>query len=298
MSDDQSVERYRSLAEAQLAHARCDPRLSHGRDAVVADWWSAIDAAVRTRRVATDAIGELAQTATEAPSGEDAEQHAAWERAELARAAVANEHADLNAVTLIAMLSALDALVESLVPRVRDLSLRRLAADLKRDAVIDRWPDLKKRLDPETREIFEEVLCQIVDDRLARSLTEIGTKPEHRSRPRGIGASRWENALRHAGLQARPENPLPADLAQVLDEIVVLRHALVHRAGRVSVRDLTSAPKLPYADGALIRIGRRDFRTYAAAIVAYGCDVVHRLMGSLVEAVDLRAWRSYAPLNS
>lgn len=38
-----------SLANRQLADARRDPRLAHGRDAVVADWWEAMGAAERVR---------------------------------------------------------------------------------------------------------------------------------------------------------------------------------------------------------------------------------------------------------
>ena len=46
-------------ADRQLADARRDPRLAHGREAVVADWWAAMGAAERVRTLADWGIHEL-----------------------------------------------------------------------------------------------------------------------------------------------------------------------------------------------------------------------------------------------
>jgi hypothetical protein len=48
----------------------------------------------------------------------DPAARAAWERAALAHAELTNEYPFLNAMTLVALYSALDALVEDLAPEV------------------------------------------------------------------------------------------------------------------------------------------------------------------------------------
>lgn len=48
-----------TLAEQELLEAKRDPRLDRGREAMVADWWSAMRAAERTRRLGIWGLHEL-----------------------------------------------------------------------------------------------------------------------------------------------------------------------------------------------------------------------------------------------
>jgi len=56
---ESSQGRPEGLPDRQLADARRDPRLAHGREAVVADWWAAMGAAERVRTLADWGIHEL-----------------------------------------------------------------------------------------------------------------------------------------------------------------------------------------------------------------------------------------------
>lgn len=289
----------RTLAERQLEDARRDPRLSHGREAVVADWWAAMEAAERTRTVArlgthllTGAleIEEQRLGATrgdpEVPSRVAAALEAAWQRAELARAEEAAEFVELNAMTIVAMVGALDALVEMLVPRARELWAKMTTAQLM-EKVGETEPEALAKLDEATLEKVREVLEGFVAERL----------PPTR-RARGAGAERWEAVLRTAGLGARPGRELPEDLQQALQEVMALRNVLVHRAGRVDAAALRQAPTLGYREGDLARVSRADYRCYSAAIWTYGDEVVGRLLGSLATPPDLKHWRDNVTINA
>ena len=116
--------------------------------------------------------------------------------------------------------------------------------------------------------------------------------------PRGAGAKRWEDVLRHVGLQALPERPIPADLDQALTEVVALRHLLAHRAGRVDARALKQAPSLRYADGDLVRVTHADYLLYSAALWTYGQEVIRRLIGNVAPAPPLSKWRQNYTLNA
>lgn len=59
---------------------------------------------------------------------------ALWERAELARAEIANGHPALNSQALINMNSALDALIEEFVPAMRDILVRAVTDEAIRQA--------------------------------------------------------------------------------------------------------------------------------------------------------------------
>jgi CubicO group peptidase (beta-lactamase class C family) len=113
-----------------------------------------------------------------------------------------------------------------------------------------------------------------------------------------VGAVRWERVLKHARLQAPPTRPVPEDLDQALAEIVSLRHVLTHRGGRVDHRALRAAPSLAYTDGELVRLRHGDYRLYSAALYTYGEEVIHRLMGSLTQPVDLKRWRQNYTLGA
>lgn len=263
-----------SLADRQLANARRDPRLDHGRDAVVADWWAATEAAERTRIVSILGIHLLAKDTSEK------DERARSGRSELAVAEIENEFAELNAMALVNLMSALDALVEGLVPRAREMTVAVRVSEAMEEAR-EQLPEEHSEVDPALLEKLKEVSVEVMLDRLGKV-----------SRAEGAGASRWENVLRHAGLQAPRDRPIPDDLDEALRELVSLRHVLVHRAGRIDDKALAAAPTLTYADGDLVRLGNDDYRRYTAAVRTFGDEVVYRLMrGVGYEPPTLERWR-------
>jgi hypothetical protein len=176
----------------------------------------------------------------------DAEYEAQTLRAarQLAALAVAeaNQMVELNAMTLVAMLSATDPLVEELVPQARGLA--------------DEQIDKARRL-----------LIRAVRENLG----------DIDAVPRGAGVTRWELPLGEVGLAAPKDRPIPDDMAQALGEIIQLRHAIIDRAARVDAKALKHAPSLPYADGDLIRIDRACYKRYSAALWTYGEEILHRM---------------------
>jgi hypothetical protein len=291
-----------SLADRQLADARRDPRLTHGREAVVADWWAAMGAAERARTLADWGLQELLDSEdhekrrleVEGRTDPDdprrrAAIEAARERADLARAEKDNQLVEHNGMTLISMVGALDALVEDLVPRVREMLTEHRARVLVERAR-EQATEAAAQIDTK---VLEAVL-RTAQEALAEQLGSFD------SSPRGAGVKRWEEVLFHAGLQAPPERPMPEDLDQALTEVVALRHVLAHRAGRVDPRALKQAPSLCYADGDLARITRADYRRYSAALWTYGEEVNRRLLGDLAPAPapPLTDWRQNYTLNA
>jgi hypothetical protein len=285
-------------ARDQLARARRDPRLSHGRDVVVADWWAAMEAAERVRRLADWGLQELLDSETHErqrldsldavdPSMRERSMRAARQRAELARAERDNQMIELNAMTLVAMVSAIDALAESLVPRARELLIEYRARSIMEQAA-QRAPDAVERLAPEVLDEIRETLMRLRRERA----------PELNAVPRGAGAKRWEEVLRQARLDAPSDRPIPSDLDEALAEVVALRHVLVHRAGRVDSRALKRASSLPHGDGELVRISRNDYRRYSAALWTYGEEVIRRLGFHSADGPSLADWASNYTINS
>lgn len=287
-------------ADRQLADARRDPRLAHGREAVVADWWAAMGAAERVRTLADWGIHELVDSEVREERRVDASGHtdpadprrraaseAAHQRAVLARAEWDNQLVEHNAMTLISMVCALDALVEELVPRARKMLVEHQSRSLV-DLVREQDPDAAAQVGDANLEVIRRVVQQILDERLGN----------FDSSPRGAGAKRWEDVLRHAGLQAPPERPIPADLDRALTEVVALRHVLAHRAGRVDARALKQASSLRYADGDLVRVAHADYLLYSAALWTYGQEVIRRLIGNVALPAPLSNWRQNYTLNA
>jgi hypothetical protein len=125
-----------TLAEQELSEAKHDPRLDRGREAMIADWRTATQAAERARKLGIWGLHELTMSLQreelalgfrrgqpDAPADVAAALDAASERAQLAQADQDNEAAELNAMTLVAMLSALDAMIEELVPGAQEMML-------------------------------------------------------------------------------------------------------------------------------------------------------------------------------
>ena len=117
---------------------------------------------------------------------------------------------------------------------------------------------------------------------------------------REVGVIRWERLLEHIGLSA-DSSRLPEDLKEALTEIVVIRHLLVHRAGRIDQWALDTAPSLRQKDGEfprvgeLIRLSDADYRLYSAALWTYGDDIMSRFRGDIDNWVDLVNWRQNYP---
>lgn len=299
MTSSQGAAEPPSLAEKELEDARRDPRLTHGREAMVADWWAAMNAAERARKLGRwglhELIGSLAREeqrlgqrygADDAPPDVAAELQAAWERSEIARAELENELVELNAMTLVAMVSAQDAMVEFLVPEALEMRVQFRTQELMNRAA---------NQEPEVFARVTEQQLQAIKDALAKTLRETLPKID---RLLGVGSRRWERRLRHAGLQAPPDRPVPTDLDEALRGIVALCHVIVHRAGRVGDRALEDAPSLPQADGELVRLKHSDYRRYSAALWTYGEEVIRRLMQDLAKPVDLDNWRNNYTLGT
>lgn len=290
----------RTLAEEQIAAAQRDPRLDLGRRAFVADWWAAFEAVENTRTTSTFAADtmrhavELEELKAGVSAGDpdltpsQVEQfRAARERAAMAQALIDSEFVELNAMTLTAMLGALDALVEGLVPDVRALLVEEQARRIVED-ITTREPKLYAKLSEKMRDVLIEGARALIEDEL----------PALKSQPRGPAPQRWEKPLSAAGLGAPPDRALPVDLSEALNEIVALRHVLMHRASRVDGDALHEAPTLRYSEDDLVRVTRSDYRAYSAALWTFGAEVVHRLMPFTATQVNLNGWRDNALLNT
>jgi hypothetical protein len=267
----------------------------------VADWWAAMGAAERVRTLADWGLQDLLDSEAHEERRLEAEGRtdpddpqrqaaieAARQRAELARAEKDNQLVEHNAMTLISMVGALDALVEELVPRVREMLIEQAQALLEHAG--EHGLGAGAQLD-------EQALGALL--RAAQTVLPERAGSFDSSSPKGLGAKRWEDVLRHAGLQAPPERPIPEDLDLALTEVVALRHVLSHRAGRVDARRaLKQAPSLRYADGDLVRITHADYLQYSAALWTYGEEIIRRLLGDLAPPPPLADWRQNYTLNS
>ncbi len=259
-----------------------------------------MNAAERTRKLADWGLHELTESEAHEKHQLRAENRmdendpqaaaalrAARERAELVRADKENQLVEHNAMTLISMVGALDAMVEELAPRARDMLIAHQAQAMMEQA---------RRQEPEAVAKLDEPVLEAIEQATRDLLTE--RLESFDPYPRGTGAKRWEDVLSHVGLQAPPGRPIPADLDEALIEVVALRHVLAHRAGRVDRRALRQARTLRYADGDLGRITRTEYRRYSAALWTYGEEIIHRLMKDLAPAPSLQDWLRNYTLNA
>lgn len=125
------------------------------------------------------------------------------------------------------MVSALDGMVEELVPALREFLLDYHASQVVSGAV-----DAGVISVP-TDEY--DTAVEAVRNVLKSNVPKL-------ERPRGKGAARYEDALRQVGLAAPSTRPIPPDLDEALTEIGVLRDVLVHRAGRIDDRGPVAGP--------------------------------------------------------
>ncbi len=300
-------QRLNEFARAELEAARRDPRIDRERGAMVADFWSAFEEAERARSFGIAGPHELqhALERIEAELGVSrddqgldrravAQLQVAWERAEMARAEIEAGHPHLNAQALLAINSALDALIEELAPTLRAMRIDWLIDNAFKHADAE-VPEAVAQVSPEMREMIVGA---------ARSVVE-GHVPEPK-RLRGKGAERYEAVLAQEGLGAPTDRPIPDELAEALTELSAIRDVLVHRAGRVDERALKAAPSLRwrYQDGQLIRITREDYRTYSAAVRCYAMEILYRPLRSWPVAddakhgPDLIGWRGYYRISA
>lgn len=297
---DAAQSRPESLTDRQLADARRDPRLDHGKEAVIADWWAAMGAAERVRTLADWGLQELLDSEAHEKRRLDERGHtdrtgrerqasieAARQRAELARAERDNQLAEHNAMTLISMVGALDAMVENLVPQARQMVIKQQAITLI-DRVREQEPEAVAQIGDANLDAIRRTVEQTLNERLG----------DIDSSPRGAGAKRWEDVLRLAGLNAPAERSIPADLDQALTEVIALRHVIAHRAGRIDARALKQASTLRYADGDLVRVTHADYLLYSAALWTYGQEVIRRLIGNLTLLPALSNWRQNYTINA
>jgi hypothetical protein len=120
-----------------------------------------------------------------------------------------------------------------------------------------------------------------------------------RDKRRRYGADRFEHVL-EAGLIGAPSTrPIPEELSDALAELGALRNVLVHRAARIDAGALKQAPTLAtrYADGDLVRMTSDDYRTYSAAVWAYGMEIQRRMVGPPEFDFELRDWRDQRTLG-
>ena len=267
-------------ARRELDKARSDPRLTHGRTPV-ADFWDAMDEAERARKLAIRGAEAIR------------ENDPIWAMAELAAGDIDNDFPGLNAQALVAMNSALDSMVEEFAPTMRDIMVRAFVDQTLKRAE-DQVPEAAAEIDDEKRGALREVLLKIVAElqpRLDRLL--------------GSGAERYEKRLRGVNLGTADDRPIPADLDEALTELGAIRDVLIHRASRIDMKALEQAPSLAgrYHEGQLIRLTRKDYRRYTAAIRCYGQDVAMRPMRSWPNITEddlpnLTAWRDWYVLGS
>jgi hypothetical protein len=283
------------FARHQLEAARSDPRVDRSRGAMVADFFAAMEEAERWREMTTWGLHELAEAVEQEErrlrvcrddSDLTPEQRrslqAAWERSEMARAEIGNEYPYVHAMTLVSMHSALDALVEELVPGAQQIMALSIFESLQ-GRLSEEQQALWDEIPEERRHLLREAITEVI----ARQL------PQKPKKPTGSGAERYEAVLARTNLQTSPDRSIPDDLDQALSELSALRDVLVHRAGRVDAKALLEAPTLPYVDGEFVRLRRDDYRRYSAAVRAYGIDVTQRIIPPDARR-DLADWRNSA----
>lgn len=295
-----------AYAREQIERARSDPRLARGAEAVVADFWQALEEAERTRMLGVLGLHELTHTLSRheqnlgvkhTDAGLDINARstlqAAWERAESARIELANGHPHLNAQAILSYCSALDAMVENLLKSWRSFRVMRVVDEMMATAA-SKVPAAAQAVDPEALDAIREVLTT----RVAKKA--LGKAPALRD----SGPDRYERLLAKIGLHAPEDRPLPQGLVDALTELNVLRNVLMHRAGRIDLPAMNSARTLSYKRGQLVRVDRDDYRRYSAAVHCYGQEITFRGIRAWPEVTDeadgpdLEGWEGYYALGA
>jgi hypothetical protein len=208
-----------------------------------------------------------------------------------------NGHPHINALTLIGMFGNMDGFVEQLAPSVLDLTARTV------EAFVDETMNKALTEIPEAHHMDAEQLAA-VREAMRSALPDFDRKLP---RVTGLAPQRWERVLTSVGLGPDASHVVPQSLTDALGELTALRNVLVHRAGRVDVRALADCPRLEthfrYSEGQFVRIDRRAYRRYSAALRAYGIEVQRRIFRpspSFRDAIqiDLSRWESYSYIGA
>jgi hypothetical protein len=283
------------------------PRFAPNGGVHLFDWRRAVGAAALTRKLGISGLQELTLSLERAearlgsrygadnnPADAARELESAKVCSELARRELEDETPELNAMTLVAMVSALDALVEYTTPFHRDIQIAELIQEAEAQLARQQPPSA-----PHPRRPRDELVDEIADalkqapkeqiaNDLKAQLPKIG-------RVRNVGVIRWERLLEQIGLGVG-SSWLPDDLEEALAEIVAIRHVLVHRTGRIDESTLKLAPSLEQRDGErsrvgeLIRITNADYLRYSSALWTYGEDIICRFHDDIDDWVDLANW--------
>ncbi len=224
---------------------------------------------------------------------------AAYERAEMAKAELANDSPHANAQALVSLNSALDAMVENLAKSWRAFRIRHAATEMMKNA----REEMTKHTNEAGRQFLADLDHQtlaLLDEHMRGRLEEV--IPEAHV-PRGAGAKRYEKSLKQIGWAAPPDRPIPPDLDATLRELNSLRDVWVHRAGRVDPPALKKAPTLKYKPGQFVRISRSDYRRYSAAVRCYAEEITFRPIRGWAQVSedsgpDLLRWDTYASVNT
>jgi len=299
--------RLNDVARSEIEAARRDPRLDRGRGAAAADFWNAIEEAERVRSMSILGLHELRdvlerteqslgvkRTDEDLSSKHQKTLQVMWERAEMARIEIANDHPHHNAQGLIAMVSALDAMIEEFTPALRCVQSAVLAERMLGEAEKKISSELPGKAMPneETRKKLVEAFTSVLEKRLPKG-----------KKPKGPGLKRYEEPLEAIGLDAPKDRPIPDDMEQAVSELLAIRNVLVHRAGRVDHKALCEAPTLDYEEGEFIRITRDQYRRYSAAIACYGREVTFRSIRSWpnvneTDGPELSEWHRYYRISA
>jgi hypothetical protein len=212
----------------------------------------------------------------------------------MARISIESEHDGVRAFTLIAMFAALDSFIEAAVESFLRFGAETLGSDARggpgRSAKelirssIDALQAAQRagRIDAEAAKSFKQRL----------RILEAG--------PRGLGWGRYERCLQLALLGNRGR-AVPSDLDAALRSFGAIRNCIVHRRGRADKRLFTDAPVLRerYEPGAVIRIRRRDYGEYSAALWTVAEDLRARVAMAAGAPPDdsLDRWRGNRTIN-
>lgn len=250
--------------------------------AYIQDFWLALERAERNRSLAIWGMTAL-QRADErdAPIMSEGERIAARERREMVDLEQADEFAYLNAVTLVSMYGALDALVEGLCPEIRERAPEFLASSLLQRVI--RENEQLPVLDADRNKALIEMIASVIAQEWPRS-----------GELRNGGTARYESHLKAAGLPT-PPGRVPVSLDQAMSELWAIRNAFVHRAGPINEADLKGSPTLRFPLGTEVALTAAEFRKYSAAVRAYGSEIVARVLsiGSVESDIDLQQWSSH-----
>lgn len=281
--------RYRltDLALAQIEQAEQDPRA--GKEVGLRDAFYAATGEAETLRFLTElGLSQVSQQLARAGSTDPQVLQAKWEQQHMAQLMIDADFPYLNAMTLVAIYSAVDALIESMVPsRIEAAAAIRLLAALE-NLDID---------DAQANELFATAMGS---EQMRDGLAKVG---KNAGRVGSGGLSRYERHLRVAGLADFPGRRFPDDLDLALREIGALRDVLVHGGAKVDAKAIAKAPTLPergYPEGTFVRIGRDDYRTYSAALFTFAEEVLDRMLVQIGQDRPdrLAEWRNNATLNA